>query len=71
MFKRDISSFDNHSKFVDRFIKGVFAFIVVSFIASSAFYIFVGAKVYDEVQNQGGVAKTMGSFYKEFKEASK
>ena len=70
MFNKNKSSFES-SLFDSLFIEGVFAFIVVSFIATSAFYIFVGTKVYDEVQSNGSIAKTLGSFYKEFKEASK
>ena len=53
-------------------IYAIFGITFLVMIAGIVFVVFLGTRVASEVNdNNGSVAKTMGTFYKDFEEASK
>lgn len=63
--------FDKDFNFMSKLVKIVFVVAFTMIIGIWGVYAFIGVKVYNTVQDNGGIATTAGKFYKEFNEASK
>lgn len=65
------SDFDKRHNRLTNIVWGVFGVVFVLIVIQWAVVGYIGVKAIDEVnENNGSIAKSLGSFYKEFKEAS-